>query len=93
MSPAAATSTNYTYMNTSSNLCCVYNNSVASCATGNTTARLHSTGAAYNGSLDLREAALIPPQFGQILVIVLIVVGILGALAVVGVSAYRKMRG
>lgn len=42
---------------------------------------------------DLAEAALLPPQFAQIIIIVIIIVGILGMLSILGYGVYKKMRG
>lgn len=79
------TNENFTRFNSSDNYC--YNSSG--------TNRLAATGAgtrAYNGTLDLQEAANLPPQFAQIIVIALVIVGILGMLGVIGYGAYQRIK-
>jgi hypothetical protein len=58
----------------------------------NTTAIIPFTGAAWNASLELQEAAGLPPQFASIIVIVIIIVGILAMLAFIGFGAVSRLR-
>jgi len=76
----------YTIFNTSDNYC--YNTSGG---VGSISSTIGGT-AAYNGTIDLQEAANLPPQFAQIIVIIVIIVGILGMLSFIGYGAYEKMK-
>lgn len=78
--------TKHTVVNTSDYLC--YNSTTD---TKSATVLLDGTDA-YNGTQDLQLAAELPPQFAQIIVITLVIVGILGMLAVLGFGAYQRMR-
>lgn len=78
--------------NTTRNACCNATGGVAHCLGANTTGFIDFPGEAYGATQDLGTAALIAPQFGQIIVIVVVIVGILAMLAFVGYSAYQRMR-
>jgi len=58
----------------------------------NVTAIIPYSGAAWNASLDLQEAAGLPPQFASIIVIVIVIVGILAMVAFIGFGAISKLR-
>lgn len=40
----------------------------------------------------MADAALLPPQFASLIVIVVIIVGILGMLTLIGYGAYQRMK-
>lgn len=81
--------TGFDFVNTTA--CC--NSTAATCVgTANKSDPYSYTGSAYNASLDMMNAGLIAPQFSQIIVIVIIVVGILSALAVLGYGVYQRMK-
>lgn len=46
----------------------------------------------YNATTDMQNAAALPPQFAQIVVITLIIVGILGMLAGLAYVGYQKFK-
>ena len=79
--------TSYGYYNTSN--CCW---SGATCTGGNLTATVAYSGAAYNATLLMGQAAQLPGQFAQIIVIVMIIVGILAMLSMIGYNVYNKMK-
>lgn len=80
----------YTRFNSSDNYC--YNVSETGVGAPLSLAATEGGTAAYNGTKDLQDAAMLPPQFAQIIVIVIIIVGILGMLAFIGYGAYQRMR-
>lgn len=83
---------NYT-INTTSMLCCNSTaGSATNCAGGNTTNYIEADEAAYNASKDLEGAALLAPQFGEIIVIVIVIVGIVALLAAVGYGIYSRIK-
>lgn len=85
---------NWTY-NSSSNLCCNQSNksanSVVDVYCNETIAYDEYTGSAYNGTKEMQLAANLPPQFAQVIVITLVVVGIIGMLSMIGYGVYKKM--
>lgn len=83
------TFSNQTYVN--STVCC-FTPGLADCAGTNNTATIEISDAAYNATKDLQEAAGLPPQFAQIVVIILIITGILSMLAFIGYGAYERLR-
>lgn len=82
--------TGFEYSNRSD--CCNSTGGTADCLGANLTSPIGYTGDAYNATKDLMSAAILPPQFAQIIVIVIIIVGILAMLAFVGYGAYGKLR-
>lgn len=86
----ACNNVSYTRFNASDNRC--YNTSASGAADPDYISSEESGTAAYNGTKDMREAALLPPQFAQIIVITLIIVGIIGMLAALGFGVYQRMR-
>ncbi len=83
----------FTY-NGTGNVCC--NATSTNCEDGgandNQSAFNEYTGSAYNATKDLQGAAALPPQFSQIIVITLIIVGIIVMLGALGLATYRKMK-
>lgn len=49
-------------------------------------------GAAYNSTKELGLAANITPQFGEVIVIVVVISGILALLSAVGFAAYKRFK-
>jgi len=62
------------------------------CEAENTSTPEEYGGAAYNVTKKLQTAAGLPAEFSQIIMLVLIIIGVLSILAVIGYTAYQKMR-
>jgi hypothetical protein len=75
-----------------------WNSTTSCCLTGSTCTGVNYSapapydGAAYNATILLGQAALLPPQFAQIIVIVVIIFGILAMLGAIGYNVYNKMK-
>ena len=84
----------YTFTNNS--LCCnstQYTSTlITNCSLGNQTEVIPYGGSAYNATVDMQAAGNITPQFSQIIVIVIIIVGILALITAVGIGAYQKIK-
>lgn len=78
--------------NTTGTACCNATGGTANCLGANTTASVGYSGASYNATQNLMQAAILPPQFASLIVIVCIVVGILSLLALIGFNAYQRMK-
>jgi len=72
--------------------CCNSTGGGGNCLGVNQTQSLPYSGAGYNATVDMQSAAALPPQFAQIIVIVVIIVGILVMLTAIGYGAYQKIK-
>lgn len=72
--------------------CCADAGGTAHCENANASAPVEYTGAAYNATKTLQTSAMLPSQFSQIVVIVIIVAGILVVLATIGYHSIKKMK-
>lgn len=79
----------HTYMNSTA---CCNQNDTTQCLGNNRSTPVPYDGGAYNATLDLQDAALLPSQFSQILVITVIIVGIIAMLGIAGVTMYQKFK-
>lgn len=71
-------------------VCC--NTTITDCNGTNQTPIVEFGGAAWNATKDMGEAALLPPQFSQIIIIVILIVGILSIIGMIGYRVYSKMK-
>lgn len=78
--------------NTTSEYCCNATGGTTHCLGANQTPTLLYSGNASVGLRLLQNAAILPPQFASVIIIVIITIGVLAMLAIIGYNAYQKMK-
>lgn len=90
--PYAVGVTSYVF-NTTADYCCNATGGTGNCLGTNATGVLAFKSNMTSTVTYLTDAAVLPPQFASLLMIVIVMVGILALLTVIGITAYRKMQG